>query len=124
MELLGGKDGYARAMLVNKSLDKAVAHIFSIKELPYFTLWKNTAAEENGYVVGLEPGTGFPNTKCFERKNGRIIRLGSKEKYRVQFNVSVYLGKSSVKEAIDRVESIRDGVKPIIYKEPIKEFSP
>lgn len=124
MELLGDKNGYTGAMLVNKSLNKAVSHSFSIKELPYFTLWKNTAAEEDGYVVGLEPGTGFPNTRRFERENGRVIRLGPREKYCVQLNLSVHLGRSSVEEAIDRIESIGGGVKPIVYKEPLKEFSP
>ncbi|MCX8170706.1 MAG: aldose 1-epimerase family protein [Candidatus Bathyarchaeota archaeon] len=124
MELLGDRNGYTSAMLVSKDLDKAVSHTFSIKELPYFTLWKNTAAEEDGYVVGIEPGTGFPNTRRFERKYGRVIKLGPGEKYRVQLNISVHLGRSSVKEAIDRIENIRGGVEPTIYKEPLKEFSP
>lgn len=124
MELLSDKDGYTGAMLVNKSLDKAVLHTFSVKELPYFTLWKNTAAEEDGYVVGLEPGTGFPNTKMFERNRGRVIRLGPREKYHVKLNISVHLGKSSVKEAIDRIENIRGSMKPTIYREPTEDFSP
>ncbi|MEM3716438.1 MAG: aldose 1-epimerase family protein [Candidatus Bathyarchaeia archaeon] len=124
MELLSDKNGFTEAMLVNKSLDKAVSHTFSIKELPYFTLWKNTAAEEDGYVVGLEPGTGFPNTKRFERENGRIIRLEPGGKYSVRMKISAYLGKSSVKEVIDRIENIRGGAEPVVYKEPIREFSP
>lgn len=68
MELLEGADGHTEAMLVNRSLDRAVSHVFSAKFLPFFTFWKNTAAEEDGYVVGLEPGTSFPNTRNFERK--------------------------------------------------------
>jgi hypothetical protein len=37
------------------------------RELPCFTLWRNSAAVEDGYVTGLEPGTNFPNFKGFER---------------------------------------------------------
>ncbi|MEM2673887.1 MAG: aldose 1-epimerase family protein, partial [Candidatus Bathyarchaeia archaeon] len=79
MELLGDEEGYSEALLVNKSLDKAVSHRFLVKELPFFTLWRNTAAEEDGYVVGFEPGTSFPNMKRFERERGRVIKLGPGE---------------------------------------------
>ena len=123
MELLSDERGYTEAMLVNKSLDKAVSHRFSINELPFFTLWKNTAAEEDGYVVGLEPGTSFPNTRRFEREHGRVIKLKSGEKYYAQLNISVHLGKKEVEEALNRVERIKGKAKPIVYKKPIKEFS-
>ncbi len=123
MELLSDRDGYTEAMLVSKGLDKAVSHRFSVKELPFFTLWKNTAAEEDGYVVGLEPGTSFPNTRRFEREQGRVIKLKPGEKYCVQLNISVFLGREEVEEAINRIERIRGDYKPVIHKEPIKEFS-
>ncbi|MBS7654008.1 aldose 1-epimerase family protein [Candidatus Bathyarchaeota archaeon] len=123
MELLEGADGYTEAMLVNRGLDKAVSHRFSAKSLPFFTFWKNTAAEEDGYVVGLEPGTGFPNTRNFERKHGRVVKLGPGEKYNVEINVSLLLGRAEVEEAISRIEAIKGGAKPIIYREPIEEFS-
>lgn len=123
MELLEGADGCTEAMIVNRSLDKAVSHRFSAKSLPFFTFWKNTAAEEDGYVVGLEPGTGFPNTRNFERKHGRVVKLGSSEKYNVKLNISLLFGRAEVEEAINRIEAIKGGAETIIYSEPIKEFS-
>jgi hypothetical protein len=123
MELLGDMDGYTETMLVNRDMDKAVSHRFSVNTLPFFTFWKNTAAEEDGYVVGLEPGTGFPNTRNFERKQGRVIKLGPSEKYNVELDVSLFLGRAEVEEAIERIEAIRGYAEPIIYREPIKEFS-
>jgi len=123
MELLSDKDGYTEAMLVNKGGDKAISHRFSVKDLPFFTLWKNTAAEEDGYVIGLEPATSFPNTKGFERKHNRVIRLKPRKKYHAELKVSVHLGKMNVEEMINKIERIRGNNKPIIYREPIKEFS-
>ena len=46
-----------------------------LEELPCFTLWKNTAAEADGYVTGLEPGTNFPNLRSFERFVGENWNL-------------------------------------------------
>lgn len=123
MELLEDAEGYTEAMLVNRSLDKAVSHRFSAKSLPFFTFWKNTAAEEDGYVVGLEPGTGFPNTRNFERKHGRVVKLGPGERYSIELNVSLLLGRAEVEEAISRIEAIKMGAEPIICRKPIKEFS-
>lgn len=123
MELLEDAEGYTEAMFVNRSLDKAVSHRFSAKSLPFFTFWKNTAAEEDGYVVGLEPGTGFPNTRNFERKHGRVVKLGPGERYSIELNVSLLLGRTEVEEAISRIEAIKMGAEPIICRKPIKEFS-
>ncbi|MEM1582026.1 MAG: aldose 1-epimerase family protein [Candidatus Bathyarchaeia archaeon] len=124
MELLGDEEGYSEALLVNKSLDKAVSHRFLVKELPFFTLWRNTAAEEDGYVVGFEPGTSFPNMKRFERERGRVIKLGPGEKYRSELIITVYADKDDVEKAIDRINKIKGGFQPIIYRKPIEEFSP
>lgn len=52
-----------------------------------------------------------------------MIRLKSGEKYYVQLNISVHLGKKEVEEALNRVERIKGKAKPIVYRKPIKEFS-
>ena len=51
----------------------------STEQLPFFTLWKNTAAENDGYVTGLEPGTNFPYNRRIERKAGRVPKLAAGE---------------------------------------------
>ena len=123
MELLSDDKGFTEAMLVNKSLDKAVSHIFSVRELPFFTLWKNTAADEDGYVTGLEPGSSFPNPRRFERERGRVIKLRPGEKYHTQLCISVFLGKDKVEEAMNRIRKISGGISPTVYRRPIDEFS-
>ena len=65
-----------RVMFRNAQGDKAVVMAFSVKELPYFTIWKNPVALEDGYVTGLEPGTGFSRNRSVERKSGRVPVLG------------------------------------------------
>jgi len=124
MNLLADKEGNTMVMLTNRNGDKAVSLSYSVKELPCFTLWKNTSSLEDGYVTGLEPGTSFPNVKSFERKHGRVITLKPGEKYCSKITMSVHLGKDDVERTLDHIEKIRNGTVPEICKKPIEEFSP
>src|SRR5262249_35554294 len=56
--------GRSLALLRNAAGDRGLAVRWSVRELPCFTIWKNTAATEDGYVTGLEPGTNFPFFKA------------------------------------------------------------
>lgn len=67
--------GNAHAMVVSGDKSHAMAVHFKASTLPYFTLWKNTAGEADGYVTGLEPATGFPNGRPFEQSHDRLISL-------------------------------------------------
>ena len=59
------------ALLTASSGDKAVCLRWNVSSLPCFTVWKNSLPLEEGYVTGLEPATGYPNFKAFERERGR-----------------------------------------------------
>src|SRR5262249_25981960 len=74
-DLLADAGGKTLAMLYNHAADRGIALRFNRQELPCFTVWKNTAALEDGYVTGLEPATNFPNFKSFEREQGRVATL-------------------------------------------------
>jgi len=123
-KLIGDDDGYTSVMLINKDETKAVSVSFSVKELPCFTLWKNTSSLEEGYVVGLEPGTSFPNNRAFERAQSRVPRLRPKEKYRSEISLAVHLGKDMVQKMKEQIDGLRRGVEPKISDRLVKEFSP
>jgi len=123
-KLIGDDAGRTSVMLVNRDETKAISISFSLKELPYFTLWKNTNSLEEGYVVGLEPGTSFPNTKAFERTKNRVMKLKPKENYESEITLSVHLGKSEVQKVKAWIDELKGGVKPKIFSKPVKEFSP
>ncbi len=124
MELQSDDAGRTRVALIGKDGTKAVSIAFSVKELPCFTLWKNTAAFEEGYVTGLEPGTGFPNPKRFQREHNRIVKLKPEEKYRSEITLSVHLGENEVEKVTGEIKGIRGDSRPEILKEPTREFSP
>ena len=60
------------ALLANSDLTLGTSVRWNLSELPYLTVWKNTAAQEDGYVTGIEPATGYPFNRKVERKYGRV----------------------------------------------------
>jgi len=124
LKLIGDEKGRTSVMLANKDETKATSVSFSVEELPCFTLWKNTSSLEEGYVIGLEPGTSYPNSKAFERKQERVVRLKLGENHRSEINFSVYASQAEVNRAKKRIEEIGKGIEPEILDRPVKEFSP
>src|SRR5690606_15029967 len=89
MDLATDANDRTLAVLQNATADKACALRYSKKQLPCFTLWKNPAATEDGYVTGLEPGTNLPNVKGFERKQGRVVSLPVGGSYQMELTIEV-----------------------------------
>lgn len=89
-----------------------------LEELPYFTQWKNTAALEDGYVTGLEPGTGFPFNRRVEREAGRVPVLAPGTSRTFTLDYAVQLGATEVEEAEDAIRTIQAGREPVILDVP------
>ncbi|MBX3423103.1 MAG: aldose 1-epimerase family protein [Pirellulaceae bacterium] len=83
---IAGQDGWVEALLTSADQTQAAAVRYQRETLPYFTHWKNTAAEADGYVTGLEPGTGYPNPRSIEEQQGRLVELepGQSRDFKVQ----------------------------------------
>ncbi|MCY2943599.1 MAG: aldose 1-epimerase family protein [Planctomycetota bacterium] len=67
--------GRAHSVIHNAAGNLGVTIDWMAAELPFVTLWKNTAAEADGYVTGIEPGTNFPRPRKKEREKGRVPSL-------------------------------------------------
>ena len=94
---------------------------FAVKELPYVTLWKNTASEGEGYVTGLEPGTNFPNNRRIERKLGRVPKLAPGESWSATIDYAIHIGAEDVKRVADRIAAIQSATKPVLEEQPEKK---
>ena len=110
-------------MLKNENDDKAVALRYNKTELPWFTFWKNTAAVEDGYVVGLEPGTDFPNNRSFERECGRVIKIKPSERYKISLEIEAHDNAESVSEIEKEIAEIQENASMKVHLEPISKFS-
>jgi len=123
-KLVGDGRGYTKAALLNRDRTRAASISFSLSELPYFTVWKNTNSLEEGYVMGLEPGTSFPNHKSFERRMGRVVNLKPGETYEVTLELSAHVGAEEVRRLEDEIEGLMEGVETEIFRNPVEGFSP
>jgi hypothetical protein len=80
-ELLADDAGNTRVLVAGLTDDLAVGMRFNARFLPCFTVWRNTPDEADGYVLGLEPGTNFPNPHSFEKRHGRVVLLAPGQKW-------------------------------------------
>jgi len=109
MEPLGDADGKAGMLLRNRAGDRGAWLEYDQRNLPGFSLWKNLAATEEGYVTGFEPGTGFPFPRKVERRFGRVPKLAPGETKSFEFRFGLLPDGQSVKEAEARIQSIVQG---------------
>jgi hypothetical protein len=110
----------ATVMLRNAAGDKGVTMSYMVDQLPYFTLWKNTTAIEEGYVTGLEPGTGFPANRSVERKAGRVPKLKSSETRKFAIDFAILAGKEQVDRAGAIIASFQSGRQTQFNPQPIR----
>jgi hypothetical protein len=124
MELLADERDRTLAVLHNAAADRAVCLRFERSRVPCFTLWKNTSAEADGYVTGLEPATNYPNLKTFERAEGRVVVLAPEQEYTVRLEMSVHDTAEGVAALLDEVGSLQSTAAPDVQREPDSRFSP
>ena len=98
---------WSEALLASSDSTLGFAVHFDTRTLPYMSLWKNTAAVEDGYVVGLEPATGFPNTRSFEERNGRVVVLQGGESKTFRLKLQPLTTANGVTQSRNRIETLQ-----------------
>ncbi|MCX7395835.1 MAG: aldose 1-epimerase family protein [Planctomycetales bacterium] len=121
---LGDSDGWSVAVLANADNNAAIAVHFHAKQLPSFTVWKNTVAEVDGYVTGLEPGVNFPNFRAFERQHGRLPLIKPGQTYRCELALEVADTSLAVRQMHERVKRLQGSTEPAIHRRPLARLSP
>ncbi len=62
-QLAANSAGETQVLLKNAHGSQGLSLRYPVQQLPYFVLWKNTGANVDGYVTGLEPATNLPNQR-------------------------------------------------------------
>lgn len=116
-------NGLADVLLTTAAADRGLRVQFDSKSLPYFTLWKNTQSLGEGYVVGLEPATGFPNPTTLERKQKRLKTLQPDEVCRCELVMSPLSTTAAVADVIQGIEKLQQSVPPTVHSQPLKKWT-
>jgi galactose mutarotase-like enzyme len=117
-ELLSDKQDQTCVLLQNAEGNQGVSLRFSKRQLPCFSLWKNTAAIVDGYVTGLEPGTNFPNPKGYEKEQGRVISLKPGARIRFEIEMEIHDSAESVQRVSKDIKRLQDTTEPQIFRQP------
>lgn len=95
------KEHWSHSVLTNAGHSRGVGIQYDARTLPYLNIWKNSASVDAGYVVGIEPATGFPNTKSFEQSQGRTVKLAGGESKTFRLQLAALRSESEVRSAIE-----------------------
>lgn len=111
-------DKLTKAVLQNRDGSKGVSIQWSTAELPYLTVWKNTAATADGYVTGIEPATGYPFNRSVERAAGRLPKLAPGATRDFTLDFSLHAGAKAVRTAVESVSKLQGDTNLNIHFEP------
>jgi hypothetical protein len=123
-ELLPDELGQTRVLATGLVDNEAIALRFDTQALPCFTVWRNTAAEADGYVVGLEPGTNFPNLHPFEKQHGRAVSLGPGQKWAAKVTVAWHQEAAAIAAEEQAIRAMQGKVKANLSPNPRADWSP
>ncbi len=124
LRMHGDAEGRTLVALVDPDEKLAASIRYSVEQLPAFTIWRNTAAEADGYVTGLEPGTDYPNSRAFERQKGRVVGLPPRGVYEAQLTFGLVAGAEGVAGLRREVASLAEGKESTVSEGPDPDYCP
>ncbi|MFA0923194.1 aldose 1-epimerase family protein [Xanthomonas fragariae] len=118
---LGDDSGQSLAVLHDKSAQRGVALAFNVKQLPVFSLWKNTDSQTTGYVAGLEPGTSFSYNRSLQRDLGLVptIEAGGTRDFVLHYRLLP--STAAVRTALHDITTLQNGHPAKIRQTPLAQ---
>ena len=122
-KLLADDGGDTRVLLSRLANREAVSLRFNIGSLPALTVWRNTPAEVDGYVLGIEPGTNFPNPHSFEKQHGRVVSLAPGEVWQAKVVVAWATDPAAIAREEEMIRAIQGDRKTTVHDRPREDWS-
>lgn len=116
--LFANATGQTAVMLKDADGQQGAGIRYDSGTLPYFTLWKNTDTEADGYVTGLEPGTGYPYNRSVERGEGRVPKLGAGQLTRFALDIEVLQERAAVERFQQQIKNLQGNRQTAISETP------
>ena len=123
LDLAADATGDTRVVVSGLTNNEAVSLRFNTSALPCFTVWRNTPAEADGYVLGIEPGTNYPNPRTFESKHGRVVMLNPGERWHGAVSAVWHADARSIADEEEAIRAIQAKRTANVVANPIKDWS-
>lgn len=121
--LASDKSSNTGVLVSNLSNDEAVSLRFNKSTLPCFTVWRNSPAETDGYVLGIEPGTNYPNPRFFEKQHGRVVELKPGDRWQAEATAKWLNDAAAIAEEKAAIEAIQGAREPELAPAPRSDWS-
>ncbi len=121
---LGDAQNMGTALLVDGDRKFGLQMKWDLTTMPHLTVWKNPVAAEDGYAVGIEPGTCFPNGRPHETSAGRVVELQPGQSLPVFVTLTGLTNLSSIEVAEQAVRECQSAAAAIIHSDPQSKFGP
>jgi hypothetical protein len=122
-DLAADNSGDTRVLVSGLTDDEAVSLRFNKRTLPCFTVWQNTPAEVDGYVLGIEPGTNYPNPRTFEQQHGRVVTLKPGQKWSGAVTASWLTDAGVIAAEESAIAAIQGERQPEMSSQPRADWS-
>lgn len=116
---LADADGHSAAVLHDAECKCGMRMQFPVATLPCFTVWKNTAAIEDGYVTGLEPATNFPRFRAAERQAGRVRTLDPGASWSARWSMEFSDESAVIDQWVTATKRLQTTVNQDVHPEPL-----
>jgi hypothetical protein len=115
--------GDTLTVLHNKAGSLGVAVGFNTRQLPVFSLWKNTDTQGQGYVTGLEPGTSFSYNRRYQRPLGLVPTIEARQSKQFLIRYSLLADKAAVDKSLAEISQIQNNRQTEVRPTPLVDLS-
>lgn len=123
LDLAADNAGETRLLVSGLTDGEAVGLRFNKRTLPCLTVWRNTPAESDGYVLGIEPGTNYPNPRTFEQQHGRVVTLKPGQKWNVAVTASWLADAGTISGEMKSIAAIQGSRRPEMSPQPRTDWA-
>ena len=112
------------ALLIDSERKFGLQMQWDLNTMPHLTIWKNPVAAEDGYAVGIEPGTCFPNGRPHETTAGRVQELQPGQSLPVSVTLTGLTHLAAIESAEQSVRRCQSRSPALVHAEPQAKFGP
>jgi len=123
LDLAADDAGETRVLVSGLSDDEAISLRFNKRTLPCFTVWRNTSTEADGYVLGIEPGTNYPNPHTFEKRYGRVVELRSGQAWCGAVTATWHNNSEAIAREVAAMDAIQGTREATLLPNPREDWS-
>ncbi len=118
IESLGDEHDMAYALLESPSQGQGIEVAYKMDTLPVLTIWKNLDTPEQGYVVGIEPGTSYAYNRRHQWDLNLVPTIKGKESKHFYVRFGLLTNATEVHASKDQIAKVQGETPCVVETNP------